>query len=244
MLDEYKFLINVNKDWITRENINDFHKGAYGIICVSNADEDTIESFGTLIDQDMYGRKKVTIGIEDEQGEKLNHADDMLWHQDRAYAKEVHPFVGLYCIRADNGSSPTHYLDMQSVYNDSSKELKEATKDLECVNSITKYMAQENYPYKFKSKVQERAWRMKNRAKHKLVWNDDYGPFYFYSEAYTETDLEPQLKEEIYKEKHMYTHYWTPNQLVVYNNHKVLHKRDSTPDTVVRQHIRYALEPN
>lgn len=244
MLDEYKFLINVNKDWITRENINAFHKGAYGIICVSNADEDTIESFGTLIDQDMYGRKKVTIGIEDEQGEKLNHADDMLWHQDRAYAKEVHPFVGLYCIRADNGSSPTHYLDMQSVYNDSSKELKEATKDLECVNSITKYMAQENYPYKFKSKVQERAWRMKNRAKHKLVWNDDYGPFYFYSEAYTETDLEPQLKEEIYKEKHMYTHNWTPNQLVVYNNHKVLHKRDSTPDTVVRQHIRYALEPN
>ena len=244
MSDEYKFLINVNKDWITQENINDFHRGAYGIICVSDADEDTIESFGALIDQDMYGRKKVTIGIEDEQGEKLNHADDMLWHQDRAYAKEVHPFVGLYCIRADDGSSPTHYLDMQSVYSDSSKELKEATKDLECVNSITKYMAQENYPYKFKSKVQERAWRMKNRAKHKLVWNDDYGPFYFYSEAYTETDLEPQLKEEIYKEKHMYTHYWTPNQLVVYNNHKVLHKRDSTPDIVVRQHIRYALEPN
>ena len=63
MSDEYKFLINVNKDWITQENINDFHRGAYGIICVSDADEDTIESFGALIDQDMYGRKKVTIGI-------------------------------------------------------------------------------------------------------------------------------------------------------------------------------------
>jgi len=29
---------------------------------------------------------------------------------------------------------------------------------------------------------------------------------------------------------------------LVYNNHKVLHKRDSTPATVVRQHIRYALD--
>jgi len=240
--EEYKFLINVNTDWINEELIDKFHRGAYGIICVDNATEDTIDQFGNLLDQDMYGRKKVTIGIEDEKGEKLNHATDMLWHQDRAYSKNIHPFVGLYCIRADEGSSPTHYLDMQGVYKDSSNTLKEATKDVECVNSITKYMSQEEYPYQFKNEVQKRAWRMKNRAKHNLVWEDEYGPFYFYSEAYTETDLEPQLKEEIYKEKHMYSHYWKPNQLLVYNNHKVLHKRDSTPDTVIRQHIRYALD--
>lgn len=241
-IEKYKFLHNIKVDDITPTLVNDFQNGAYGIICVEGADEQTIDKFGKLLDQDMYGRKKVTIGIEDEKGEKLNHATDMLWHQDRAYSDSIHPFVGLYCIRADKGSSQTHYLDMQGVYKDSSDSLKEQAKGVKCVNSITKYMSQEEYPYNFKSKLQERAWRRFNRATHDLVWEDDYGPYYFYSEAYTETELEPQLQKEIYKEQHMYSHNWAPKQLLVYNNHKVLHKRDATPAKVVRQHIRYALD--
>ena len=241
-IEKYKFLHNIKVADITPTLVDDFQNGAYGIICVEDADEQTINNFGKLLDQDMYGRKKVTIGIEDEKGEKLNHATDMLWHQDRAYSDAMHPFVGLYCISADQGSSQTHYLDMQGVYKDSSNSLKEQAKDVKCVNSITKYMSQEEYPYKFKSKLQERAWRRFNRATHDLVWEDDYGPFYFYSEAYTETELEEQFQEEIYKEKHMYSHTWSPKQLLVYNNHKVLHKRDATPEKVVRQHIRYALD--
>ena len=52
----------------------------------------------------MYGFKKVTIGIEDEKGEKLTMQTHMLWHQDRAYSKDIHPYVGLYCIRADEAT--------------------------------------------------------------------------------------------------------------------------------------------
>ena len=63
--------------------------------------------------------------------------------------------------------SPTHYLDMQGVYKDSSEELKEATKDVECANSITKHMSPRRISLtQFKNEVQKRAWRMKNRAKH------------------------------------------------------------------------------
>lgn len=236
------FIKNIDAKDVNNEIVNDLHSGAVSLYVINNATEKTIELFGTLLDQDMYGRKSVTIGYDDNHGMRLNHATDMLWHQDRAYSKDIHPFVGLYCVRADEGSSPTHYLDMQNVYKDSSDELKEATKDIECVNSITKYMSQEEYPYQFKNEVQKRAWRMKNRATHPLVWEDSYGPFYFYSEAYTETDLEPQLKQEIYKQEHMYSHYWKQHQLLVYNNYKTLHKRDTTEEKVVRQHVRFALD--
>ena len=71
--------------------------------------------------------------------------------------------------------------------------------------------------YKFKSKVQERAWRMKNRAKHKLVWNDDYGP-YFYSEVYTETDFGIPIKRRTTKKNICIPVIGQFNQLVVYNN--------------------------
>ena len=45
--EEYKFLINVNTDWITEELIDKFHRGAYGIICVDNATETTIDPLKT-----------------------------------------------------------------------------------------------------------------------------------------------------------------------------------------------------
>ena len=240
--EKYKFKHEVSAEWVTPELINDLHEGAYGILCVSGAGRNTIKEFGKLLKQDMYGREEVTIGIEDEEGEKLNHADDMLWHHDRAYSKDIHPLVGLYCIRADEGSSPTHYLDMQGAYRTSPDSLKEAATGVRCLNSITKYMTQKEYPYTFKSDLQERAWRRKNRATHDLVWEDDYGPFYFYSEAYTETNLEEQLNKAVYKQEHMYTHYWKPGELLIYNNYKVLHKRDATPNNVIRQHVRYALD--
>ena len=37
-------------------------------------------------------------------------------------------------------------------------------------------------------------------------------------------------------ETELYKHDWKPNQLLVYNNYKTVHKRDATPDSVVRQH--------
>ena len=238
---ERQFKKTISSSEINQSVIDDFYSGAVSMYIVTDSDKETVHRFGKLLDQDMYGRKIVTIGIEDAQGEKLDHSRDMLWHQDRAYSKTVHPFVGLYCIRADEGSSPTHFIDMQTVYDNSSEQLKEKSENLKCLNTITKYMSQEKYPYKFKTPVQERAWRMKNRAEHPLVWQDSTGKFYFFSEAYTETDLEEEFKQEISKTE-SYVHEWKPNELLVYNNHKVIHKRDSTPNTVIRQHIRYAID--
>lgn len=238
----YNFLIQIDSSEINENIIQDFQAGRYGIIHVLNANENTVEKFGNLVEQDVYGKTAVTIGVEDERGEKLSHSNDMLWHQDRAYSKDVHPFVGLYCIRADDGSSPTHYLDMHAAYANSSNELKQRAEGIECKNTVSKYYKQSEHPYKFATKVQERAYRMKNSAVHPLVWEDKFSKFYFYSEAYTETDLEEQLKEEIYKKEYMYSHYWKQNELLVYNNFKVLHKRDTTEEKVVRQHIRFALD--
>ena len=235
-----QFVKKINVKDINDGVINDLHNGVVSLYVIDDANDTTIELFGNLLDQDMYGRKRVTIGHDDEHGKRLNHAHDMLWHQDRAYSKDCHPYVGLYCIRADKGSSPTWFADMQDAYDKSSNELKDKANNLKCMNTITKYMSKEEYPYEFDSPVHERAWRMKNRAEHPLVKQDDTGKYYFFSEAYTETNLEEELQTAMQNTK-FYKHDWKPNQLLVYNNFKTVHKRDSTPSDVVRQHIRYAL---
>lgn len=239
-MTQRQFIKHIDASEITDQTVADLYSGAVSLYVIDNADENTVDRFGDLLDQDMYGRKRVTIGIEDEKGEKLNHSTDMLWHQDRAYSKSCHPYVGLYCIRADEGSSATWFADMQQAYESSSEDLKQRAANTNCLNTITKYMSQEQYPYEFKSPVQERAWRMKNRAEHPLVWEDSTGKYYFYSEAYTETDMEPELQAAMQATDH-YKHMWKPRQLLVYNNYKTVHKRDATPESVVRQHIRYAI---
>lgn len=237
----YTFKLEINASDIDNSIINNFRDGTYSVLVIRDADQQTVNQFGSLLPQDMYGKTEITIGLEDEQGEKLDHAVDMLWHQDRAYHKDVHQFVGLYCIHADVGSSPTYFADMQSIFKTSPSSLQALARGVECVNSITKYMDQEEYPYEFKSEAHKRAYRMKNKATHPLVKEDAHGEYYFFSEAYTETDLSVVLQRQVDLSDDKYLHNWQPNDLLVYNNYKVIHRRDKTNTNVRRQHIRYAL---
>lgn len=241
MNTDYKFKIEIDASEITDDLIQHFRDFGYGLIVIRNADNDTVEKFGELLPQDMYGRKKVTIGHDDEHGERLQHTHDMLWHQDRAYHKDVHPYVGLYCLIAEQGSSKTYFADMSDVYKSAPQELKDKAEDMVCINSITKYMAQEEYPYEFKSEAHRRAYRLKNRTKHPLVWEDNFGKFFFFCAAYTETDLEDEIQSLVEKSE-VYKHEWEPNDLLVYNNYKIIHKRDETDSSVIRKHVRYAFK--
>ena len=253
-MNKRQFLRNIDASDITNKIVEDLYSGVVSIYVIDNANENTIEQFGVLQDQDKYGRQRITIGFKDEAGHGVDHDTDITWHSDRAYSKDCHPYVGLYCIRVDEGSSATWFADMQEVYDISSDELKSKAQDMVCWNTISKYMVPRT---SFKSRLggshaatgaHKRVWRQKSRSqikehahtKHPLVWKDNTGKYYFYSEAYTKTELEPQLQDAM-RHTQYYKHSWKPNQLLVYNNYKTSHRRDFTPKNVARQHIRYAL---
>ena len=102
-------------------------------------------------------------------------------------------------------------------------------------------MVRLKYPYEFKSEAHRRAYRLKNRTKHPLVWEDNFGKFFFFCAAYTETDLEDEIQSLVEKSE-VYKHEWEPNDLLVYNNYKIIHKRDETDSSVIRKHVRYAFK--
>jgi alpha-ketoglutarate-dependent taurine dioxygenase len=235
----YKFFEEINI--ITDEVIEQLYEGDIGILLLRNVDENVVERFGELLPQDLYSNKVVPVGSKDKGKDHVWSTTEMLWHQDRAYNTNVHPFVGLYCIAADPGSSPTYFLDMQKAYTNSSDDLKEKTEDVLCVNEVAKYFKQKEYPHNFRTPAWERAYRMKARAEHPLVQSDKHGKYYFYSPAYTITEYEEQLKEECIKDEYTFVHYWRPRDLLVYNNLKTLHKRDDTDSSVDRRHLRFAI---
>jgi len=236
----YEFIKEINT--VTADIVNKLYEGDIGILLIRNCDSSIVEEFGELLPQDLYNNKVIPVGIKDKEQDHVWHTTEMLWHQDRAYNKLVHPFVGLYCVVAESGSSPTHFLDMQRAYAESSDGLKKDCENVVCVNEVAKYFKQAEYPHTFRNKTWERAYRMKARAEHSLVQSDKYGNYYFYSPAYTLTDFEDRLKEECIKSEYIVTHWWQPQDLLVYNNLKILHKREETPEHVDRRHLRFAID--
>ena len=237
---EYTFVKTFDK--VTDQSIESLCNNSVGVVIVDNAKEEDIDRFGNIIPQDLYGSEVVPIGTLDKTEQHVHSTPEMLWHSDRSYSKDVHPIVGLFCIAADQGSSPTYFCDMQLAYKNASEELKNKTEGVSCQHSIAKYSDQIGYPHDFKDKRWERLHRLKGRTKHDLVCEDSYGKYFFYSEGYTETSFEDELKDVCYQNKNIYKHVWRPNQLVVYNNYKVTHKRDETPTHVDRRHLRFAVE--
>lgn len=235
----YNFFLEVEE--VTDEIISQLYDGDIGILLIRDCDSDLVSKFGELLPQDLYSSTVVPIGTKDKNKDHVWSTTEMLWHQDRAYSSSVHPFVGLYCIAADDGSSPTYFLDMQKAYSLSSNELKEKAEGEICSNEVSKYFRQIEYPHDFRTPAHERAYRMKAKAKHPLVQSDKYGKYYFYSPAYTITDLEHELIKECIKDEYIHIHNWSPRDLLVYNNQKTLHKRDNTSADIDRRHLRFAI---
>lgn len=208
-----------------------------GLKIYKNFDITTLDS-EDMLPQDLHGNKVIAIGGEDEGVWKT---EEMLWHHDRAYHPDCHNTVGLYCIAAEAGSSPTYFIDMVTAYEDAPQYIKNKLRTEKGTHSVRKYMEQATYPHTFKDKKEERKWRVLSKAEHPLVQENQYGTFFFYSPAYTETDWEPWLKEHCLQEKYIYTHYWEPGDMLIYDNKSILHRRDRTHPDIDRRHLRYAL---
>ena len=223
------------------DDISDLKTGSAHVIIIKNANEKTINQFAKLEEQDLYGKKEVPIGSDDKSQDHVWQEEDMMWHNDRAYLNSVHRFVGLYCIEADKGSSPTYFCDSISAWKTLDKELQDNIKSEGPVEfSVRNYFDRANYPHDFRSPVYKRAFLMKSRSKQEIYRNDEFGEYLFFSPAYTSSKYFNEINKVYENDTLIYTHRWEPGDLVVWNNLTVSHKRDHTPSHIRRRLIRYA----
>jgi len=228
---------------IEQSDIDALYQGDIQILCVKNASREDVVKFGELEEQDLYFKKEVPIGTDGNDEDFVWQEEDMLWHSDRAYLQDVHAFCGLYCVAADEGSSPTYFLDSIQAWKDLDEDLKKKVKEEGKVEfSVRNYFDRTNYPHDFRTPVYRRAFLMRSKAKHSMYRKDKFGEYIFYSPGYTSTQYLEELNNSLYQEKNIYTHNWEPGDLVVWNNWTTSHKRDHTPSHVDRRLFRYAFD--
>jgi len=217
--------------------------GWTSLLIIKNASPEVEKITGlTALSQDLYGNKVIPIGGDDnKESGHIWHETEMLWHNDRAYSKDVHPVVGLYCMSAPEGSACTRFCDMQTAYEEAPQRLKDKSK-IKCINDVDKYFQQIQYPHTFKEERNEIIYRKRSKAVHDLVMCDDSGSWFFFSPAYTHVDHQEELIQHCIQDKYIYEHKWTNNDLLVYNNLKLIHARGETSSHIKRRHLRYALK--
>lgn len=238
----YTFVKTIDATQIDGTIVENFRNKRIGVLVIKNASRETVRRFGNLVDQDPRGLTEALIANRpNELGEKFSSHPDMLWHHDGGYEPEVYPYVGLYCESAPAGSSPTYFLDMVAAYTNSPDDLKNDAQDQVCMNKAAKYFENAEHPYEFTDQKKKRAFMMVKKAAHPLV-QDDGDRYFFFSPAYTVTELEDRINNECLRDEYVYVHVWTPGDLVLMNNLKVLHRRDETDPTIDRVHYRYAFK--
>ena len=111
-------------DTITDQVVKLLFDNSIGVVIINNAKKEDINQFGNIVPQDIfYGLSEIPIGTLDKTKQHVYSTTEMLWHSDGSYSKDVHPIVGLFCISASEGSSPTYFCDMQSAYSNANLSL-------------------------------------------------------------------------------------------------------------------------
>lgn len=246
----YEFIRHIDhQDNITEQDIADLRGGKVTLMIIDNADEHTMEKFGTLATQnqhttegrgfDVKGDKFFRVGSDDKKVPHVHLNENMPWHHDRGYT-DPFPYVGLFCVEWEEGAPPTRFADMRKAYNLAPEALKQKADGVICVNSFRKYGTKAKYPVPFLSKAWEKVYARKAWKEHPLVMEDEYGKWFYFSESATECDFEDEMMEACFNENNIYDHYYKPNQLVAYNNLTTCHRRMPSPDGIRRRHLRYA----
>ena len=223
--------------------IQDLYDGKVDYLIIKNATEDTIEELGQLQKQDLHGTFKVPVGANNEERVALRQEDHLMWHNDRMYFKDVHPFVGLYCREAEEGSSGTMFCDMKRAWASLPQDLQEKVKaEGEVEFSLRNYFDRARYPYDLEKSSHARLLRLKSKCMNTIYRSDKFGEYAFFSPVYTSSEYLDELSELLFKPEFCFTHQWEAGDLVVWNNLTLSHRRDGTPRNVRRNLVRYAFD--
>ena len=235
-------ILTVDKT-VDEETMAKFYNGEIEAIIIKNSTADTMKELGTLESQDLHGTYEVPIGANQasEKKQVLRQEEDQPWHNDRMYYKDIHPFCGLRAIQVEEGAGDTYFCDMRAAWDSLPEELKQNVRDEgEVPFSLANFFKRARYPYDVQSKAELRWLQMKRKCMNTICKEDQYGEYAYFSPLYVESKYYDELNELLFKDEFIYKHTWSDNDLVIWNNYTLSHKRDGTPRHIVRDLVRYA----
>ena len=223
---------------ITDADIHDLKRGAVSVLVVHGIPlsiKDLLKQLnriGELQRQDINGDFVRT--------HTINQAcEGMPWHTDRSYHPHPPQFVALYAFSAPKkeAGGETLYCDMQKACQDLPEKAMKEINELQLLH-FNKYSLFPKKIIKGMKKIRIIS------AVHPLIKSDEMGKYLFFNQDYTaEFYLKEKLCRHTYKSSYIYEHRWSSFDLVISNNFKTNHKRETLLNpgqsfrTVTRIHI-------
>jgi len=228
---------------VEKDTMKKFYNGEIDAILIKNSNENTVNEIGELEKQDLHGTYKVPIGANQDSEKKqvLRQEEDQPWHNDRMYYADIHSFCGLRANKVEEGAGDTYFCDMKAAWKSLPEELQENVKAEGLVEfSLANFFDRARYPYDVQDPREQRWLRMKRRCKNTIYKNDKFGEYAYFSPLYVTSKYFDILNESLFKDEFIYRHKWSNDDLIIWNNHTLSHKRDGTPRDIIRSLTRYA----
>ena len=186
-------------DTINLELLQELFNGKHEIILIKNAGKNVLKDLVNI--KDIW----ITDNHEDDIPLLGIHANNKLpWHIDRILQDPVFCINNLYCKKFESGASPTMFSIMRRNISDNHKNVYINYTMLDKIDNL-----------KIKN-------NFKNKTKtYKLVQQDDYGEYYFYTSKISDKDYSFLWNDMEYQ----YVHNWEVGDLILWNNYTVAHKR-------------------
>lgn len=179
------------------------------------------------------------------------------WHQDSTFVADPAPFTMLHGVNVPGTSGHTLYASALDVYDRLSQEWKDRLAGRTGVHSVSKRLRirQEHVGLsvaEFKALIDIEH----PPVKHDLVKTDPYSkrPYLYGSREYmhgvegfdlNENEAFFQAVDDLLAdEDHVYTHRWTPNDLVVWKTQTTFHQATEVEPGVSRTVHRISIEPS
>ena len=233
---------------ITDTDIQDLKRGAVSVLVVHSIPLSTEDLLKQLNRIGEFQRQDISGDFVSTQ--TINQASKGIpWHTDRSYHPHPPQFVVLYASSAPKkeAGGETLYCDMQKAYQDLPEKTMKEINELQLLH-FNKYIP-------FPKKIIKRNMHLnllevkKSRfhiisAIHPLIKSDEIGKYLFFNKDFTaEFYLKEKLCQHTYKSSYIYEHRWSSFDLVISNNFKTNHKRETLLNpgqsfrTMTRVHI-------
>ena len=189
-----------------------------------------MRKFGTPVAQKF--KRNFVIEMTDRSQTQLSSTSELGWHSDESYQTEYAEALCLYAVCIPPEPGKTHWANANLAYLNLSEDQKARLANLICYHEFENFDDYLKDLVEFESEKAKRINYAFGKCAHSVVGTWREKPFLRLNHGFTTeildapAELLPNLLDKITEAGNIYSHQWSEGDLVVCNNHLLIHRRD------------------
>jgi len=195
---------------------------------------DFMRHMGQPVEQKF--RRALVVEMSGKSQSQLSSTSELGWHADESYQPVYPEALTLFAVQIPKDTGCTHWANLQAAYASLDSDLKIQLEGLTAHHEFQNFDGYLRDLVEFESDEKKRMNYAYGKCAHPVVGTWHGSKFLRLNHGFTARivnaaeDLLPRLLEHIVSVKNVYSHAWQEGDLVVSNNHTLIHRRDRFRD--------------